>query len=154
MDRDAWDLEPDPVQRALDAVTPRSAGQVVREAFYGTRRFDDFARRTGLTPGPLSARLRELVADGVLERVEYHAPRARRRHEYRLTAKGRDLAPAIIALLRWADRWLPDPAGPTVDLVHVDCGAPVHVELRCADGHHVTRLRDVRAQPGPGARPA
>jgi DNA-binding HxlR family transcriptional regulator len=112
VDRDAWNLDPDSVQRALDALAPRSAGRIVREAFYGTRRFDDFARRTGLTPAVLAARLRDLVEHGVLERSEYREPGRRTRQEYRLTAKGRDLGVALVALLDWADRWLPGPGGP------------------------------------------
>ncbi len=153
MDRDAWDLEPDSVQRALDALTPRSAGRIVREAFYGTRRFDDFARRTGLTPAVLSARLRDLVEHGLLERSEYREPGRRTRQEYRLTAKGRDLGVALVALLDWADRWLPGPAGPTVALSHGGCGAPVRAVLSCAAGPVVHRRGEVAAEPGPGAVP-
>lgn len=154
MDRDAWDLTPDSVQRALDALTPRSGGQVMREAFYGTRRFDDFLRRTGLTAPVLSTRLRELETADMLTRVPYQEPGARTRHEYRLTDRGRDLAVAIVALLGWADRWLPGPAGPTVALSHRGCGATVSAELSCARGHSGLPLAAVEAAPGPGARPA
>ncbi|SES15440.1 transcriptional regulator, HxlR family [Lentzea xinjiangensis] len=150
--RDAWLLEPDSVQRALDVLVPRSAGQVVREAFYGTRRFDDFRRHTGLTPGVLSARLRDLTDQGILIKVAYHDTGSRGRHEYRLTDKGRDLAAAIISLLNWADHWLPAPGGPTVVLTHRDCGAPIRTQVRCAHDHPVDSLGDIQAAPGPGAR--
>ncbi|MEU7481935.1 helix-turn-helix domain-containing protein [Lentzea sp. NPDC042327] len=153
-DREAWRLDPDSVQRALDVLVPRSAGQIVREAFYGTRRFDDFLRHTGMTRGVLSARLRELTAQDILTKVAYHDAGSRGRHEYRLTGKGRDLAAAIISLLTWADRWLPSPDGPTVVLTHRDCGAPVGTEIRCGEGHQVGDIGDIRAQPGPGAQPA
>ncbi|MFD4636089.1 winged helix-turn-helix transcriptional regulator [Lentzea sp. NPDC058436] len=152
-EREAWRLEPDSAQRALDVLVPRSAGQIVREAFYGTRRFDDFLRHTGMTRGVLSARLRELTEQGVLARVAYHDTGSRGRHEYRLTDKGRDLAAAIISLLTWADRWLPSPDGPTVVLTHRECGAPVRTEVRCGEGHRVDSIGDIRAEPGPGARP-
>jgi DNA-binding HxlR family transcriptional regulator len=154
VDRDAWDLAPDSVQRALDALAPRSAGRIVREAFYGTRRFDDFSRRTGLTPAVLAARLRDLVEHGLLERSEYRDPGRRTRHEYRLTAKGRDLGVALVALLDWADRWLPGPDGPTVALTHAGCGSPVHAVLSCEAGHALHRLGEAVAGPGPGATPA
>ncbi|MFD5827896.1 winged helix-turn-helix transcriptional regulator [Lentzea sp. NPDC060358] len=151
--RDAWHLEPDSAQRALDVLVPRSAGQIVREAFYGTRRFDDFLRHTGMTRGVLSARLRELTDQDILVKVAYHDAGSRGRHEYRLTDRGRDLATAIISLLTWADRWLPSPHGPTVVLTHRECGAPVGTEIRCGEGHPVAGIGDIRAEPGPGARP-
>ncbi len=154
MDRDAWDLSPDAVQRALDHLVPPSAGKVVREAFYGTRRFDDFVRRTGLTAPVLSARLRDLRAAGLIEKRPYREPGQRTRHEYRLTAQGRDLGTAIIALLEWADRWLPNPAGATVAIEHRGCGAPVHAALECEEGHRGVPLSEVVAVPGPGARPS
>ena len=149
--REAWLLEPDSVQRALDVLVPRSAGQIVREAFYGTRRFDDFRRHTGLTPGVLSARLGDLTDQGILTKVAYHDTGSRGRHEYRLTDKGRDLATAIIRQLNWADRWLPTPGGPTVVLTHHGCGASIRTEIRCAHDHPVDSLGDIQAAPGPGA---
>ena len=152
MDRDAWDLTPDSVQRALDHLLPASAGKVVREAFYGTRRFDDFVRRTGLTAPVLSARLRELEASGVMEKRPYREPSQRTRHEYLLTEQGRDLGTAIVAMLGWADRWLPAPAGPTVTLEHRGCGAAVHADLACEAGHRGMGITEVTAAPGPGAR--
>lgn len=152
MDRDAWDLTPDSVQRALEHLVPASAGKVVREAFYGTRRFDEFVRRTGLTAPVLSARLRDLESSGVIEKRPYREAGQRTRHEYRLTPKGRDLGTAVVALLEWADRWLPAPAGATVTLEHRDCGAPVHVALECEAGHRGLEIIDTTARPGPGAR--
>lgn len=152
MDRDSWDLEPDSVQRALDALTPRSGGQVMREAFYGTRRFDGFLRRTGLTAPVLSSRLRELERAEMLYRVPYREPNSRTRHEYRLTPRGRDLAVAIVALLEWADRWLPGPDGPTILLRHRKCGGEVRAQLACAEGHPDLPIAAVELVPGPGAR--
>lgn len=152
MDRDEWDLTPDSVQRALEHLVPASAGKVVREAFYGTRRFDDFVRRTGLTAPVLSARLRDLESSGMIARWPYRQPGQRTRHEYRLTRQGQDLGTAIVALLEWADRWLPAPAGATVSLEHRGCGAPVHVSLDCEAGHRGVTITDVTALPGPGAR--
>jgi len=154
MDRDAWDLQPDSVQRALDHLLPPSGGKVMREAFYGTRRFDDFVRHTGLTAPVLSARLKELIAAQMIERRPYREAGSRTRHEYVLTPRGRDLGAAIVALLEWADRWLPTPHGPTVGLEHRGCGSPVHARLGCENGHQLLDISEVRAVPGPGARPA
>ena len=75
-DRDAWDLDPDSVALALTVVAPPTMGKIMREAFYGTRRFDDFLRRTGMSPAALSARLRELVAQELLVKVPYREPGA------------------------------------------------------------------------------
>lgn len=152
MDRDDWDLTPDSVQRALDHLVPASAGKVVREAFYGTRRFEDFVRHTGLTAPVLAARLRDLEGSGMIEKRPYREPGQRTRHEYRLTAQGRDLGTAIAALLEWADRWLATPDGPTVALHHRGCGAAVHATMACEAGHRDVVITDVAAVAGPGAR--
>lgn len=153
MDRDAWDLSPDSVERALDQLLPASAGKVVREAFYGTRRFDDFVRHTGLTAPVLATRLRELEGAGMLEKRAYRDPGQRTRQEYRLTARGRDMGTAIVALLDWADRWMPASTGPTVALEHRGCGSAVRAGLRCAAGHELHDVAEVEANPGPGAVP-
>ena len=152
MDRAVWDLRPDAVQRALDAFLPRSGGQVIREAFYGVTRFDDFVAYTGLTPAAVSARLKALVEQDMLRRTRYQEPGERARDEYQLTDKSRDLLPAVVALLRWSDRWLPSAQGPTLTLRHSDCGHEVHAELRCTARHHLEHTGELVAEPGPGAR--
>jgi DNA-binding HxlR family transcriptional regulator len=150
--RAEWDLSPDSVQRALDHLLPAGCGRVVREAFYGIRRFDDLSRHTGLSAPSLSARIRELESRELLERRPYREPGARTRDEYHLTERGRDLAVALIALLDWADRWIPGPTGPTLTVAHRGCGATVHAELVCGRGHRPLGLTDLDAEPGPGAR--
>ncbi len=151
-DRDAWDLEPDSVALALSVLAPPTMGMIMREAFYGTRRFEDFQRRTGMSTGVLAARLRELVAQDMLVKVPYREAGARERAEYRLTVKGRELVPIMVAMIGWADRWLTDDRQPTVSLVHRDCGALVEAVLRCTDGHDVGAPSQIAARPGPGAR--
>ncbi len=120
----------------------------MREAFYGTRRFDDFARRLGMSPSSLATRLCALVDDGLLTRVAYREAGARTRYEYVLTAKGEALLPALVALLRWANDYLPR-GEHHLDLVHVGCNAPVQTQIRCRLGHDVT-LRELTAS-SPGA---
>ncbi len=142
MDRDAWNLDPDSVQRALDHLLPASGGKVVREAFYGTRRFDDFATRVGITEAVAAKRLRELVEAGLLQRVPYQDPGQRTREEYLLTPMGRDLVPAALALMQWGDTYLADQPGGPLALRHGGCGAGVSVEVRCTEGHDVA-LEDI-----------
>jgi DNA-binding HxlR family transcriptional regulator len=134
--RSGWKAERCTIARSLDVVSTRSALLIMREAFYGTTRFDDFAERVGISQPVAAARLRELVEEGLLEREDYREPGQRTRQQYRLTPKGADLFPVLVALMKWGDRWLDDRGGP-IELLHRDCGEPVSVSLRCAGGHEV-----------------
>jgi len=116
---------------------------VLREAFMRTRRFDDFVERTGGPRPIISDRLRTLVEDGVLEKRPY-GDRADR-FEYRLTDKGLDLWPVMIALQRWGDTWMPDGNGPPVVLHHKDCGGEMMPELACPGCGAWLSPRDVDA---------
>jgi DNA-binding HxlR family transcriptional regulator len=134
--RGAWSAERCTIARALEAIPTRSAFLILREAFYGTTRFDDFAARVGISEPVTAARLRELVDNGLLEREDYREPGQRTRQRYRLTEKGAELLPALVALMHWGDKWLDERGGP-VELRHRECGEPVGLELRCAAGHAV-----------------
>lgn len=134
--RSGWAADRCSIAAALDVVSTRSAFLILREAFYGTARFDDFAQRAGISEPVAAARLRELVAAGLLEREPYREPGQRARQQYRLTRKGAELLPALVALMQWGDRWLDDDGGP-VELRHRDCGERVGVQLRCAADHRV-----------------
>lgn len=124
-----------PIDRAMQVVGTRSAMLLMREAFYGTTRFDDFAARVGITEAIAAKRLRDLVGAGLLEREPYKEPGQRTRHEYVLTESGRDLMPAVFALGQWGNKHLPHRGSPAV--THDGCDAVVSVELHCADGHLV-----------------
>lgn len=124
-----------PMDRALAVVGTHSAVLVLREALYGASRFEQFQSRTGLTAGTTAARLRELVAAGVLLKRPYQEPGRRQRDEYVLTAAGEDLMPVLVALLQWANRHDPPPYPP--QLQHRGCGEPVVVTVACAAGHEV-----------------
>ncbi len=149
--RDGWTADRCTIARALDVVTTRSAFLILREAFYGTTRFDEFARRTGISEPVAAARLRELVDDGLLEREDYREPGQRTRQLYRLTDKGEDLLPVLVALMQWGDRWLDERGGP-VELRHSGCGETVRAELRCAAGHPVAS-GELSLAARPGRRP-
>ena len=154
-DRTRWRDEACPVRHALDVVGTRSAVLLVREAYYGTTRFDDFAARVRISDAVAAARLRELVEVGVFAKVPYREPGERTRHEYVLTESGRDLAPVVLGLFEWGTKHLTaDGRGP-LELRHHGCGAPVHAEVRCEAGHAVPlgelAVRSTRTRSTPGA---
>jgi DNA-binding HxlR family transcriptional regulator len=124
---------------------------ILREVSQGVRRFKDMQDHLGVSRSVLSDRLDHLVASGVLELRDYQEPGQRRRSEYHMTQKGRDLYPAITALREWGDKYLADPAGPSMELTHRGCGAHVHTALICDAGHTVAP-EELRRQEGPGAR--
>jgi DNA-binding HxlR family transcriptional regulator len=134
--RSGWKAERCTIAKALEVLSTRSALLIMREAFYGTTRFDEFAERVGISEPVAAARLRELVEEGLLEREDYREPGQRTRQQYRLTAKGADLLPVLVALMQWGDRWLDDRGGP-IELLHRDCGETVTLSLQCGAGHEV-----------------
>ena len=139
------------IARTLGVVGEKWTLLILREAFYGVRRFDDFQTALGCARNLLATRLKTLVTHGLLDRVAYQDDRGRGRQEYRLTEKGRDLFPVVVALMQWGDRWTADDSGPAVQLLHRDCGEPVTAELTCGAGHSAFGARDVTPIPGPGS---
>jgi DNA-binding HxlR family transcriptional regulator len=154
--RRSWALDYDTasctIAAALAIVGERGTFLVLREAFNGVRRFDDMRRRTGMPRQVLSSRLSRLVDDGILRKEPYREEGQRAREEYRLTEKGVDLFPVVVALMTWGDKYAGGPDGPPVLLTHRDCGAPVHLELACTSGHVLSSAREVTPLPGPAAR--
>ena len=151
-----WVLDYDSASCAIGAavaiIGERSTFLVLREAFSGVRRFDDMQRRTGMARQVLTGRLARLVEEGLLRKVPYQDAGQRRRYEYRLTGKGLDLYPVLVALMVWGDRHAGGSGGPPVLLRHRDCGEPVRLQLSCRAGHVVDSAREVTPVPGPGAR--
>ncbi|WP_369148759.1 winged helix-turn-helix transcriptional regulator [Streptomyces sp. R44] len=148
------DTENCPVRRALDVVGEKWSLLILREAFNGVRRYDEFRQHLGLSEAVLADRLRKLVAAGVLRSEPYREPGTRTRHEYRLTPKGVDLWPVLLALKQWGDTHAAEPEGPVLDIRHADCGAPVRVVVQCEGEERATlTARDVTVRPGPAARP-
>jgi DNA-binding HxlR family transcriptional regulator len=117
------------IARTLTVTGDWWSGLIIRDCFFGTRRFDDFQRRLDIAPNILSGRLRRLVELDMLTRVEYQAWPTR--HEYRLTDKGLDYYHVPLAMLTWGRNWLQPPA---VDahLTHAPCGSVLHARLGCA----------------------
>jgi DNA-binding HxlR family transcriptional regulator len=137
------------VARALEVLGDRWTLLVIRDAFLGVRRFDDFQRSLGIARNVLADRLARLVEEGVLERRRYQ--QRPERHEYRLTDKGLDLLPVTMTLMKWGDRYYAPPGGPPRIVRHRGCGGEVTERLTCERCGAELGPGDVRAEPGPGA---
>lgn len=149
----AWSTDNCTIGRAMAVLGERWTFVVIREVVNGVRRFEDMRRHTGMPRQVLTDRLALLVDHDILRRVPYREDGQRERHEYRLTDKGFDLFPVMVAIAAWGDRYYADPDGAPVEFAHRDCGAPVEVHVLCTSGHDVTEPRRIAARPGPGVRP-
>ena len=134
------------VARALDVVGERWSLLILRDAFYGVSRFDDFQRDLGVARNILTDRLNKLVSAGVLEKVQYEERPPR--YEYKLTLKGRDLLPVLLTMMNWGDKWSTDDA-PPVTLTHLTCGNETHGVLTCAHCGEELRRSQIRVHPIP-----
>ena len=135
--------------RAMAVVGDRWSILILREAYYGTRRFDEFEHYIGVAPNILSNRLKRFVDTGIMERVP--RPEHSSRYDYVLTEKGRDFFPAYLALKKWGDDWLAEPGGPQVVFRERQGGQPVqYPRLLTTDGRPL-RLEDVEVTAGRGA---
>ena len=148
--RRTYDSQVCSIARALELVGERWSLLVIRDAFLGKRRFDEFQESLGIASNVLSDRLRRLVEAGILERVRYQEHPER--FEYRLTDQGRELNTALVALLHWGDRYLA-PSGPPRIVEHAGCGGDVVAQLVCAKCGKELASREIHSLPGPGARP-
>jgi DNA-binding HxlR family transcriptional regulator len=137
-----------PIGRSMAVLGERWAILLLREAFYGSTRFEEFQRHLGIAPNILSTRLKTLIEHGMLERV---ITEGSARHTYRLTEMGRDFFPVFVALKAWADRWMGDPRGPHTVLQDRATREPIAAPaLTRADGSTMT-LDDLRVVAGPAA---
>ncbi len=136
------------IARALELVGERWTLLILREAFLGVRRFDRFQSRLGIARNVLRDRLGRLVEEGVLERRQYQERPAR--YEYRLTDKGRDLWPTVMALAHYGDRYYA-PEGPPRIFTHRACGGELDDRRRCTRCGADVGLREVEITAGPGA---
>jgi DNA-binding HxlR family transcriptional regulator len=117
------------IARTLQVIGDRWTILILRDAFRGVRRFDGFADDLGIARNLLTDRLGRLVEYGILTKVQYNERPPR--YEYRLTDRGRDLSPALVALMRWGDTHLAAEAEPPVVLVHKQCGHPLDQVFVC-----------------------
>ncbi|WP_406289018.1 winged helix-turn-helix transcriptional regulator [Embleya sp. NBC_00896] len=122
---------------------------IVRDAFLGVTRFDDFHERLGISRNVLTQRLEHLIEHGVLERQAYQDKPVR--YDYRLTEKGRALWPVLNAMRQWGDTWAA-PDGPPLIVTHTTCGRPTTALHICSECGEQLTSHELRAKPGPGAR--
>jgi DNA-binding HxlR family transcriptional regulator len=125
---------------------------ILRQAFNGVRRFEDFQQTLGVPRSLLATRLEKLVDEGVLRREPYK-DEIRTRDQYRLTEKGLDLYPVLMAVREWGDKHMAED-GPPVRIRHRDCGGEIRIELACERCGAEVGARDASPEPGPGLRAA
>ena len=145
----------DPLRRSishiLDVIGEGWSILIIREAFLGTRRFEEFQGRLGIARNILTDRLKKLCAHEILNRVP--VKEGAKRHEYVLTRKGRDMMPMLVALTQWGDRWVFGENNEPIIFLDRANGKPISpVQVYSLQGEPL-RARDVRASAGPGASP-
>jgi DNA-binding HxlR family transcriptional regulator len=137
------------IARSLEVVGERWTLLILRDAVLGLTRFEDFQDSLGIASNVLANRLKRLCDEGVLERAP--DPERPGRPRYLLTAKGAELGPALIALMKWGDRHYPAPGGPPRLTVHAGCGGSIGADLRCERCGQQARPGELELPPGPGA---
>lgn len=125
-----------PINCAMEALGSRASILLLRQAFYGDRRFDSFVEHTSISEATVAKRLQELVDVGVLQKVPYQEPGARPRHEYELTPAGKELFPVILGLFLWGQRHL-DNVELTIQPTGPNC-EPLHITVQTTSGQSLT----------------
>jgi DNA-binding HxlR family transcriptional regulator len=138
------------IARSLEFLGEWWTLMIVRDVFLGLRRFDQIRSDLGISRNILTDRLATLVEHGVLERARYQERPAR--YEYRLTEKGRDLFPVLMAFMRWGDRWLAGSAGAPMRVMHRECRHEAGPALACAHCGTMIAAGDIALTKGPGWR--
>ncbi|ARX80941.1 winged helix-turn-helix transcriptional regulator [Streptomyces alboflavus] len=148
-DRDAWSIgDGCSAERVLGLLSTRTVFLVVRECFYGTRRFEDFVARVGTSAPAVSRALKQLEAARVVARVPYQEPGRRARDEYRLTEAGEDLLPVFLSLMQWGDRHLQD-GRPPLSFVEAGTGRAMGVRVTAEPVQEATSDGiEIRLNPG------
>ena len=141
--------EPCPIAGLLEFVQDRWSFLILRDAFYGVRRFDAFRRHLGISRKVLAARLQTMVEAGLFRKTPYQQRPLR--HEYLLTAKGRDLMPVLLAMIGWSRRWLDGAAKDALRLQHTDCGHVMTPLMHCSECGEPLSFGHVRPLAGPNA---
>ncbi|MCF3132278.1 winged helix-turn-helix transcriptional regulator [Streptomyces olivochromogenes] len=136
------------IARTVDVLGDAWSSLLLREAFYGSSRFEEFQRELGIARNTLTDRLRRLVDEGLMEKRRYESEPPR--YEYVLTEKGRDFFPVLAALSRWGDRWLAGEEGAPVTLHHDTCDHDAHAEVVCSACGEPMRSENTSVRMGPG----
>lgn len=128
-------------QQALALLADRWSFLIIRETYRGIHRYGELQRNLGIARNVLADRLSKLVVHELLERVRYRTNPDW--YEYRLTQRGLDLYPAILAFFRWADTYYGDPANPAVRIRHRACGKPTQPLLVCSECRQPIGAQDI-----------
>jgi DNA-binding HxlR family transcriptional regulator len=136
--------------RAVSVIGDRWTLLILRDCFLRVRRFEDFQERLGITRPLLASRLKKLVDAFVLVRVPYQQRPLR--YEYRLTQKGLDLYPVVMAIVHWGDVHMADKKGRPLLHAHNLCGKDFDPVMVCSECGEPVSAREVRVRPGPGAK--
>ena len=135
------------IAASLQLIGDRWSLLILRDAFRGVRRFDELAADLGIARNLLADRLQKLVDHGILVKQPYQQRPVR--YEYRLSAKGVDLSPALVALMRWGDKHVIEQSPPVV-LVHDRCGTPLEQTITCPHCDEAVAPKAIKSRPGPG----
>ena len=134
--------------RGLEMIGDWWSPLIIRDLFLNVARFDELVEDLGISRNLLTRRLKSLVANGIIERTAYrHGPT---RYSYHLTAAGRDLVPAILALTAWGDRWARPREGSPIWFVHGTCGHQFEPRVTCSACGEAIEAEAVTAIAGPG----
>jgi DNA-binding HxlR family transcriptional regulator len=136
------------VARTLEVVGERWSLLIIRSVYLGVHRFEDLIDAVGITRSVLTGRLQRLVEDGVIERTPYQEHPTR--YEYRLTAKGEDLWPVLVHMMRWGDTYYCEAAGAPRLLEHTGCGGSPNEHLMCDTCGELLEIGSVTPRRGPG----
>jgi DNA-binding HxlR family transcriptional regulator len=137
------------VARTVSILSDAWAFLVIREAFFGAKRFEEFRSGLEISRATLTDRLRRLTQEGIFREASYSDTSSR--VEYKLTKSGIDLYPTFMALMQFGDRWLADPKGVPLQLIHEDCNCASKPFVSCSCCHQRVAAREVSYRDGPGA---
>jgi DNA-binding HxlR family transcriptional regulator len=137
------------IARTLEVIGDRWTMLVIRDAFLGLRRFEDFQKSLGVARNVLTDRLNRLVEEGILRRRLYQE--RPERYEYRLTRKGVDLWPVVMTTMKWGDRYL-YPEGKPRLILHKECGGEIDQRLHCSKCGAELGPTDIYVEAGPAAQ--
>jgi DNA-binding HxlR family transcriptional regulator len=137
------------IAHILDIIGEGWSMLIIREAFFGIRRFEEFQRHLGIARNILTSRLKKLCDNEILERVPIK--QGAKRHEYLLTNKGKELMPLLIALTQWGDKWVYGKGNEPIVFTDRETGLPIsHIQVHAKDGREL-RPREILPTAGPGA---
>jgi DNA-binding HxlR family transcriptional regulator len=148
MRRASFDAMNCSIARSLEVIGEWWTLLILRDAFFGITRFEEFQERLGIARNVLSARLDTLVEHGVMERRVYDE--ARGRADYKLTEKGKALWPVLTTLRQWGDEWVVGKDAAPIEMVHTTCGEHTTAELTCSHCHEPLERRELELVAGPG----